>query len=133
MIRGVRASALTAAEEVALKDLPAILAAPGRHRPEGLVPHDPRARSLAAYTELRAELKAWDARRLGLRYELPLVFLQGELDLYSVGSEVEAFAAAVEAPLAGVEPIAGAGHGAVLMVEPVLEVLRRRLAPLRDA
>ena len=66
--------------------------APGLQWPDLL------ARSFAAYTALRAEIVAFDARRLGLTFAVPMFFLQGADDLFTVTAEVAAYAAEIAAP-----------------------------------
>ncbi|HEY0784176.1 MAG TPA: hypothetical protein VGE98_17085, partial [Thermoanaerobaculia bacterium] len=58
----------------------------------GLAPSDPRQLAMAAYIQLRDELAAFDAYRLGLDFAVPMLFLQGELDVYTATSEVVDYA-----------------------------------------
>lgn len=97
--------------------------APGVEWPE------PFARAWAAYTALRRELVAFDARRLGRELAVPMYFLQGADDLYSVTSEVERYAAEITAPHVEVMTIPDAGHSASLLRNEVLQRLRERVRP----
>lgn len=96
---------------------------------------DPDARTLATrtYDRLRGEIVAFDSRRLGMRFEVPMVFLQGDQDVFTVTSEVQAYAAEISAPSVAFDLIRGAGHSAVFMREPFLDLLRRRVLPLAAA
>ncbi len=117
------AGALTLAEQAAWASIdPAAMAA--------MI--DPGARVLATqtYDRLRDEIVAFDARRLGLEFEVPMVFLQGDQDAFTVTSEVQAYAAEITAPSVAFDLIPGGGHSAVFMREPFLERLRRHVLPL---
>lgn len=127
------AGALTAAEQAALAAAAAELRAT-RDPPAGaswLSPElelpDPRARAIEVYDEVRGELTAFAARRLGRRYDVPMIFLQGAEDAYSVTAEVEAFAEEITAPLVRLVRIEGAGHSAPFMREAFLAELKRQL------
>ncbi|HVY66994.1 MAG TPA: alpha/beta hydrolase [Gammaproteobacteria bacterium] len=90
---------------------------------------EPRARAFAAYTALRSELVAFDARRLGRRFALPVFFVQGAEDLYSVTAEVQRYAAEIEAPHVEVVTIDGAGHSVMLLCSELASVLEERVKP----
>ncbi len=98
--------------------------APGVELPE------PYARSLAVYAALRPEIVAFDALALGRRLEVPLFFFQGEHDAFTVTSEVQTYAAAVEAPSKRVVLIEGAGHSALFVRHEVLAQLERHVRPV---
>ncbi len=68
-----------------------------------------------------------------MRFEVPMVFLQGDQDVFTVTSEVQAYAAEISAPSVAFDLIRGAGHSAVFMREPFLDLLRRRVLPLAAA
>ncbi len=111
----------------------AALAAPppgARYVPEGLQLPEPRMRGAAAFAALRDEIAAFDAWTLGLTFEVPMVFLQGDLDHYTPTAEVAAYVAAIQAPSVRLELIAGGGHSAVFMREAFLEALRTYAGPL---
>ena len=90
---------------------------------------EPRPRSFAAYIALRDELVAFDARRLGLRFEVPMFFIQGADDLYSVTAEVRRYAAEIEAPYVELVTIDGAGHSAIFVRDEFLAALEQRVRP----
>jgi hypothetical protein len=85
---------------------------------------------MAAYQALRGEIAAFDAWALGRRYDAPLIFLQGEEDLYTPTPDVEAFAAWVEAPAKHVALICGGGHSAVFLRAPFLAALNGHVRPV---
>ncbi len=95
--------------------------------PHGLERHDGLSVAMAAYTALRPELRRFDARQIGGRFDVPMHFVQGEQDLYTVTSEVEAYARDIEAPLKSFTAIPGGGHSVVFMRQAFLDQLRRRL------
>jgi pimeloyl-ACP methyl ester carboxylesterase len=116
-----RSGALTPGEQAAFAAaLPAIQNPPpgARYIAPTPSPADPRARALAAYALLRDELKAFDARALGTEFQIPMLFVQGDLDVYSVTSVVMDYAAAITAPRKATALIEGGGHSCVFMVEP---------------
>jgi pimeloyl-ACP methyl ester carboxylesterase len=98
--------------------------------PRGLTLGDTRTVAMAAYSALRDELVAFDARRLGLKYFVPMVFLQGELDVFTVTSEVRVYADEIEAPRKVFALLEGAGHSAFLMRDEFLASLNRYLRPI---
>ena len=98
----------------------------------GLPLPDPRVRGTAVYDLLRDQLLSFDARRLGLDFAAPMAFLQGDLDAYSVTSEVEAYAAGISAPAKLFALVEGGGHSALFMREAFLALLERHVRPLID-
>lgn len=86
--------------------------------------HDVRTVAMAAFTAIWDELKAFDARTLGMAFEVPMLFVQGALDIHTPTPEVEAYAAEIAAPAKAVVTIAGAGH--------MTGFLRRELLALLD-
>jgi pimeloyl-ACP methyl ester carboxylesterase len=131
-------NAQTAAERAAFERLDAATAAAlasppagARYVPADLALPEPRERALAAFVALRGEIAAFDAWAApGLRYEVPMVFLQGDADLYTPTAVVSDYAAALQAPSVRVELIAGGGHSAVFMREAFLNALRTHVTPL---
>ena len=114
----------------------AALAAPpagARYVPEGVQLPEPRTRGAAAFAALRSEVAAFDAWALGLRFEVPMVFLQGDQDLYTPTAVVAEYVAALEAPSVRLELVAGGGHSAVFMREAFLAALRGYVRPLVEA
>jgi pimeloyl-ACP methyl ester carboxylesterase len=137
MVFSQHANAMTEAELAAFAsldpDTSAALDTPpaGAHWvPPDLALPDGRTRGLAAYLALRAEIAAFDAWALGLTFESPLIFLQGELDHYTPTVEVAAYAAAIAAPTAKVVEVAGGGHSTVFLREPFLALLQQHAMPI---
>jgi pimeloyl-ACP methyl ester carboxylesterase len=131
------ANAPTAAEQAEFARLDAAtaaaLAAPpagARYVPEGLASPDGRARGLAAYLALRTEIHAFDAWALGLAYEVPMIFLQGDEDLYTPTDEVASFERDITAPAKALALIAGGGHSAIFLRERFLAALRVQVMPV---
>jgi len=131
-------NAQTAAERAAFETLDAATAAAlatppadARYVPANLALPESRARGLAAFVALRREIAAFDAWAApGLRYEVPMVFLQGDADLYTPTAEVADYAAALQAPAVRLELIPGGGHSAVFMRDAFLDALRTHVRPL---
>jgi pimeloyl-ACP methyl ester carboxylesterase len=131
------ASALTAAEQAAVAALaPSVMAAvrspraDARHAAKDLPRLDNRTQSMVTYTKLRDELVAFDARALGLSFEVPMFFLQGEQDAYTVTSEVEAYAADIQAPRKELVLIGGAGHSPFFLGNEFLRLLTKYVRPV---
>jgi pimeloyl-ACP methyl ester carboxylesterase len=97
--------------------------APGIEWPE------PLPRAFAAYTALRPEIVTFDAFALGRKLAVPMFFVQGADDLFTVTSEVERYAAFLEAPHVELITIEGAGHSAWLLREDLLARLVERVRP----
>ena len=140
MTKSMYAGAQTPAERAAMTRLDsATLAAMGAPPPgASYVPADLPApnqqeRALAAYAALRPEIVSFDARELGPRFRTPLIFIQGDADIYSVTSEVEAYAAEIEAPSKALRLIEGAGHSAWFLREAFLAAMREELALITPA
>jgi pimeloyl-ACP methyl ester carboxylesterase len=84
--------------------------------------------------QLFAELRAFDARRLGLRFEVPFFVFQGEADVFTPACVAEAYFTQVHAPLKHFELLPRSGHlGAFSQPEPFLELLCRHVLPLASA
>jgi pimeloyl-ACP methyl ester carboxylesterase len=134
MVKGKYANAMTPAEAAALD--PAVMAAvrappaEARYVARGLPAVDAHAASLAAYRALKPELAAFDARDLGLGFDVPMIFLQGAQDAHTTTPEVAAYAREVRAPRVIYEEIAEGGHMSVFLVEWIGELLARHVAPL---
>lgn len=131
------ASALTAAEQAALAALdPAVMAAvrtppvDARYLAKGIPPVDNRGQAMIAYTKLRDELVAFDAGALGLRFDVPMFFFQGDEDAYTVTSEVERYAAEIQAPKKEVVLIKGGGHSSFFMRDEFHALLAKYVRPI---
>jgi pimeloyl-ACP methyl ester carboxylesterase len=132
-IKAKYANALTPAEQIAVAALMDPANAPtadARYVPRGLPAQDVRAVALAAYTKMRGEIVAFDARRLGPDFAVPMFFFQGDHDAFTVTSDVEAYAAEIRAPKKAFALIEGGGHSAVFMRDEFLGLLTRFVRPL---
>jgi pimeloyl-ACP methyl ester carboxylesterase len=77
------------------------------------------------------QLKAYDARRLGTRFEVPFFLFQGESDVITVTSLAAEYFEEVEAPTKELALIEDAGHfAAFTQPERFLAELRTRVRPL---
>ena len=84
--------------------------------------------------QMFTELKAYDARRLGTRFEVPFFLFQGTTDVVTLTSLAEEYFGEVEAPTKGLALIPNAGHfAAFTQPEPFLAELRTRVRPLASA
>jgi pimeloyl-ACP methyl ester carboxylesterase len=129
-IKAKYVGAMTAAEQRAFAALEPDAAAALRTPPRGAtwVPADlplpdSRALAMAAYEQLRDDIARFDARALGLGFAVPMYFFQGDEDLYTVTSEVEAYVRDVQAPHKAFARIAGGGHSAVFMRDEFIALL----------
>lgn len=136
-IKGRYANTPTPVEQAAFAGLdPAVMAAvqappaDARWVARGLPTHDMFTVATAAFQALKGELAAFDARGLGLRFDVPMFFFQGERDAHTVTSEVEAYAAEIEAPRKKLELLPGAGHAAVFMRDAFLSLLLEHVSPV---
>ena len=89
----------------------------------------PMPRTFAAYTKLRAEIVSFDARRLEREFGVPLFFLQGADDVFTVSSAVESYAAEISAPHLEYVPLAGSGHASMLLRDDLHALLLRHVRP----
>jgi pimeloyl-ACP methyl ester carboxylesterase len=135
-VKSKYAGAPTSREAPAFAELGALAAAALRGEPldakylaHGVPWPEPRARTFAAYTALRDEIVAFDARRLGLAFGVPMFFLQGADDAFTVSSEVQAYAAQLAAPRVEYVAIEGAGHAALFLRDELLARLQRHVVP----
>jgi pimeloyl-ACP methyl ester carboxylesterase len=96
---------------------------------KGLVLSDMRAAATAAYDAVREPLITFDARRLGLDFEVPMFFLQGTEDLMTVSSDVREYVNDLRAPHKELVFIEGGGHSAVFLRDAFLNALNRHVRP----
>ena len=81
--------------------------------------------------KLFGELMAYDARRLGTKFEVPIFILQGDSDLQSPAALVAGYFSSVDAPRKKMVMLKGEGHTAVLALPDVfLSELLARVRPL---
>jgi len=130
------AGAPTTREGAAFAELLPLMAAASAGEPlnakylaRGVPWPEPRPRSFAAYSALRDDLVAFDVRRLASRFAVPMFFVQGADDLYSVTAEVQRYAAEIEAPHVELVTIDGAGHSVIFLRAEFLVALERHVRP----
>jgi pimeloyl-ACP methyl ester carboxylesterase len=82
------------------------------------------------YDRLRAEMVTFDARKLGMRFDVPLFFFQGEHDTFSVTPEVQRYADEIDAPIKRVVTIPGGGHSCAFLRNEMLAKLNEHVRPL---
>jgi pimeloyl-ACP methyl ester carboxylesterase len=81
--------------------------------------------------QMFAELMAFDARRLGGRFEVPLFLFQGETDVITLTSLATEYFQEVQAPTKGLALIPDAGHfAAFTQPDRFLAELRTQVRPL---
>ena len=131
------AGAPTASEGAAFAELVPLVAAATAGQPpdakylaHGVPWPEPRARSLAAYIALRDELIAFDARKLRAHFHVPMFFVQGADDFYSVTAEVASYAAEIDAPHVQLITIDGAGHSVMFVRTEFMAALERHVRPM---
>jgi pimeloyl-ACP methyl ester carboxylesterase len=137
-IKSKYASAMTSDEHAAFGAVdPAVMAAvqsppaDARYIARGVTARDARTQAMAAYTALRDEIVAFDARRLGLDFDVPMFFFQGDHDAYTVTSEVQAYESEIRAPKKMLVLIEGGGHSCLMfMRDEFLALLIRFVRPL---
>jgi pimeloyl-ACP methyl ester carboxylesterase len=100
---------------------------------KGVVLTDVRAAAMAGYEALRRELIAFDARRLGLDFDVPMFFLQGDQDLMTVNEDVRDYVSELRAPHKELVLVEGGGHSSVFMRDAFLELLNRHVRPALQA
>lgn len=137
-IKSKYASAMTPAERAAFGAVdPAVMAAvqspqaDARYIAKDLKVSDVRTLAMAAYTAMRDEIVAFDARRLGLDFDVPMFFFQGDHDAYTVTSEVQVYESEIRAPKKMLVVIEGGGHSCLMfMRDEFLALLVRFVRPL---
>lgn len=91
---------------------------------------NPRELAMRAYVTMRDELVAFDAYKLKTDFVMPVLFLQGEEDYYSVTSVVQDYMRTVKALMKKVVVIDGGSHSVFWLRERFLAELNQHLAPL---
>jgi pimeloyl-ACP methyl ester carboxylesterase len=84
--------------------------------------------------QMLTEIKAYDARRLGPRFEVPFFLFQGERDVITLTSLATDYFQEVQAPTKGLALIPDAGHfAAFTQPDRFLAELRAHVRPLAAA
>jgi len=131
-IKSKYAGAFTPAEAATFAALwPAIESPPAdaTYIARSLVRGDARALATAAYDKLRGELVTFDARRLGRVFRVPIFFLQGEHDAYSVTNAVRDYVAWIDAPRKLLAVVPGASHSMIFARDALAETLLAQVLP----
>jgi len=84
--------------------------------------------TMNAYLQWRPQLMDFDAHTLGPDFAVPMHFFQGDRDLFTVTSEVEAYAKWITAPKRSFELLAGGGHSAIFLRDAFRSLLLKHLA-----
>jgi pimeloyl-ACP methyl ester carboxylesterase len=132
--------ALSAGEQEAFAALPPEIVAAmfnppvdSTYLPSGLtMEKDVRSLGMAAYDRLRSEIVGFDAERLGVDFGLPMLFLQGEDDVFSVSSEVRSYVDRIHAPYKAYISVERGGHSSWLMRARFLQMLVAHLVPVLE-
>jgi pimeloyl-ACP methyl ester carboxylesterase len=83
---------------------------------------------------LFAETMACTPDRLGLRFDIPIVFLQGEQDVHTLPELAQGYLEAIDAPAKRFVLMPGTGHiGLLARPEQFLEQLRTHVLPWASA
>jgi pimeloyl-ACP methyl ester carboxylesterase len=101
-----------------------------RYDPPQRPTHDVRAQSMRVFDALKDEMFAYDARARGVRFEVPMVILQGALDAHITTPQVVAWFDEIEAPVKALELIDGAGHMSIFLTRELAPLLARHVLPL---
>ncbi len=133
-IKSKYVNALTPAEQAVFASLsPEMLAAlnappPGvSYAPPDLPAPNMMESAMKAFAAWRPQLQSFDADTLGHDFALPMHFFQGDRDLYTVTSEVEAYAAAIAAPRKSFSLLEGGGHSAIFLRDAFLGLLKQHV------
>ncbi|MCG8412796.1 MAG: alpha/beta hydrolase [Pseudomonadales bacterium] len=130
-------SAMTEAEVEQFSVFSAIMAESLSNPPQGAnyIParvalENPRSLAMAAYAALRADLLAFDAWSLPMSFAMPIFFIQGEEDVYSITSIVQAYEREINAPAKATLLVAGGGHSVFWLRDRFLQLLNQHVRPV---
>jgi pimeloyl-ACP methyl ester carboxylesterase len=85
---------------------------------------------LAVVASTLHETQVWDARRLGLVFELPVFVFHGENDINTPASLAMTYCAEIEAPAKACELIPDAGHNTLAFGDELLRLINGHVRPL---
>jgi len=129
-------SAMTAAEMAAFPSFSGLMTEALTNPPasvnylaSGIKLEHPRTLAMAAYNAIRSDLLAFDANSMSLEFPMPIFFLQGEEDVYSITSSVQAFEGRITAPRKKTVIIEGGGHSVFWLRESFLAALTEYVLP----
>lgn len=96
---------------------------------QGVALGDPRQLATNAYSTMRAEYMAFDAWNLSTNFSMPMLFLQGDKDVYSVTAVVQEYEQAITAPYKETVILENGSHSVFWQRDVFLEALRQHLIP----
>ena len=130
-------SALTVAEMAAFPIFSALMtealtgpSPTASYIPQGITLGDPRQLATVAYSVMRDEYLSFNAWALGLEFEMPVFFIQGDVDYYSTTSVVQEYEAAITAPAKATVIIEDGSHSVFWQREKFLTALRQFVLPV---
>lgn len=85
---------------------------------------------MAAQQATWRETWAWDAAPLGTRFEVPILIVQGEVDINTPTAVAREWFDTIDAPSKSFEVVPGAGHGVILFHAPLLDLLEKHVLPI---
>ena len=97
--------------------------------PSGVSLGDPRQLATNAYQIMREQYLGFDAAGLSLEFSMPMFFIQGAEDFYSVTSVVQEYEAAITAPLKRTLVIENGSHSVFWLRSKFLQALRQYVLP----
>lgn len=122
------------AEQAAISAIVKALSIPpsidARYLAKGLPAYNGEAVFLAAQKTLFEDPAKFDARKLGLRFQVPLFFFQGEHDINTVTSLVTQYFTGLSAPTKKLVILKGAGHNTLGVHEELLLLLDTHVRPI---
>lgn len=87
---------------------------------------------MAALRSTWVETWAWEARRLGTRFKVPVFIFQGELDYNTPTSVARTYFDEIEAPKKAFAVVPNAGHDIILFHAELLKLLQEHVLPVAD-
>lgn len=127
-------SALTPAEMAEFPAIAALMGAALTNPPaqanylaQGVALQNPGMLATQAYEAVRLELLEFDAWSLPRDYSMPVLFIQGAQDLYSITSEVQRYEEYINAPVKKTVLIDEGGHGVIWLQRQFLQQLNKHL------
>ncbi|MEO8114405.1 MAG: alpha/beta hydrolase [Phenylobacterium sp.] len=98
--------------------------------PKGVAPADFMKVFMDTQRAVYAPMAQWDIASLGREFALPIVLIEGELDLNTPTALARAWLDQIHAPAKVFEVIAGASHGPLAFHAEILRLLERDVLPL---
>ncbi len=134
LVKSRYANAMTAAELAAINPVAmAQVRSPPKDAPwvaDAPPVSDPYAAGLAAFIVLKSQLAVFDAEDLGLDFDVPMFFFQGDQDAHTPASEVAVYASRLKAPLVRYVAIKEGGHMSIFLIGEMLALLDEHVRPI---